>query len=338
MPFLRSAGPNLTADLRKGIITPEIVTVIEEQTRTYFSFSRREYGGLFASFELSDQSPIKLLHQPKERERHPEVQAIAQIGAQFYYWRALRHVVTKADFDSSRPKAMFLIPAYFGKRESDDIILEINRLDYSTKYWIQEIAKERGHASPRYDALIRTLNLGGSLSFWGVYKNSLFEIEVENADGGNVYVPNQVLGLTNELLDMTWQTQKDTFSAFESLYASVLEDLLQNGQIPQEITTINVLVEAIKRGKIRNFGDFNSTLLNAGIVDEEIIPEIMEMMNNPIKQRLIEEGDSNPFIRSLDLLVQYLRKMYDVARIYCHTRGLYPFDPHKTEEFIIYPS
>ena len=84
----RSLGPDLTTYLRKGIITPEMVGAIEEQTGAYFDFDRSEYGGLFASFQPNDQSPIRLLHQPKEEERRPETQAIVQIGTQFYYWRA----------------------------------------------------------------------------------------------------------------------------------------------------------------------------------------------------------------------------------------------------------
>lgn len=295
--------PELTSALIKGSITPLLVEQVQTATNAYFPFDKDTFGGVLS--HPPGGGPEKPYFRPEGDDWRPEVQAIAQIGVQYYYWQMLYQGLVKRTLDPGRLFAMEMLVLYPNQNGSASVDLDSHpdRLKY--------VAKALDDAAPRFPAYIPTVNCGGDADFYGVDYNGIFPMKVKTPDETRSYVQREQLGLRPEIVDKTWKSWENLYPLRGKIYHQIVIDLLVKGLLPSNVE--DVIKQDLEVGeKFCSEGIVTRSLIKHGIYDENELGSAIDILRKHIR-RLISNKDYRALTQAAKNHADNLNKMYFTA-------------------------
>lgn len=288
------------------------ISAVEKALGAFLIIRPDRFGGLLLNFPFA-QSPTRILLYPEGCDWIPEVQAIAHIGLQYYYWLRLSDRVSRTteemEFDFFSFFALNALPVYFDAQGNISVDVLSNR------EIAERIARER-HRPEGYTKIVNLVNPGGSATFYGAIKKHIFPMRITGKDGEVVQVTGKQIGVTNKLAEKVWQSWMSVYTSHQNLFRQAVAALAASGRLPPNYRS--VIVKGVKTADLHDSASFTSWLHQNNLsIDSVEYDQIQDAIEQMIRERVIAEGVNSPFVQATRAHADNLKHMYEAARNCC---------------------
>lgn len=300
-------SPVLTQTIISQPMTFDLARQIEQASNAYFEFDPETFGGVLS--HPSGKGPEKPYFLPtSDKDWLPEVRAISYIGVTYDYWDFFYRALVNQTCNPIKIYAMDIL--YLYPNEDGTALIEIFFSPSSLKY----IAKSRGETTSRFPAYIALSNYGRSADFFGFIKNQIFPMRAETKSGDFNHVEKEQLGLSDEIIEATWQSWFNLRRVYDYYFNQGIIKLCNNETFSPAVN--NLFLSRVKNGT--DFFCVNQLLEILVSEGRDELAELIHIRDTIYKNSstIFGKEELNFFALSSLMLANNLRKMYDTARLF----------------------
>jgi len=303
-----SLAPELTEMIIRQPMTNDLAHQIEKATNAYFRFEPGTFGGIL--HHAPGKGPENPYFRPiSDNDWLPEVQGISRIGVQYYYWNFLLNGLAKKDCNPVKIYSLVIWPLYPNPDNS-----ALTELD-SHPNRLKQAAKLSDDPSPRFPAYIPLVNYGGDADFYGTFKNQIFPMEVKTKGGDIIYIDRTQLGLSEEIVEESWQSWLGFSSVYGQLFHQGIIELCNQELFPSKIA--QQLISLAKKGNKFLFRSavVRDLVYHGEVNNEKLIDTVISVMDTNSKI-IFKQEKLQRLILATQKHVANLKRMYDTARFF----------------------
>ena len=146
----RHLSPPATELLINGNYYPALMRGLQLELQAYFPYNQDTFGGVL--YHRDGKGPEKPYLKPEGSDYQPEVQAIARIGVQYYYWDMLHSSLEQGRIYPVQMISMSILVLCMNSDDSSYVEID------SYPSILEHVAQELGDEAIRYPGCVIPTN------------------------------------------------------------------------------------------------------------------------------------------------------------------------------------
>ncbi len=299
-------SPALTRMLMSGQLTPTAAEQIERASNTYLCYDKDTFGGVL-HYPVG-KGPLTPLDYPQnDKDRLPVVQAIANIGSQYYYHNFLYQGLANGNLHPAKMFDMDMLPIFTNPDGSGIVLTD------SQPNRVQWAAMLVGDKIARYPAYIYTISHGGDSDFFNSIRDGLFSTTTQIGSQVKSYIERAQLGINEDTIRFVLYSWSNLDRVYGEMFNNTIIRMCKNKQLPEAISKI--LLKAAPYRKLVNSAVTASVIMESGLRDKTALTNNMELVEHNFSS-YSSEDDMKTVIEAAKQFADNLKIMYDTARTF----------------------